>query len=56
MPLCAWTRNVRKPPDSVLAIFAGIFGLPFVTLRVSVSLSAFHRKARPGHTVALLDS
>jgi hypothetical protein len=39
-----------------LAFFGGIVGLPFLTLRGLGVMPAFHRKARPGRTVALLDS
>jgi hypothetical protein len=45
-----------KPPDPVLAFVAGILGLPFLTLRGPGVIPACHPKARPGHTVALLDS
>ena len=34
--------SALKLPDSVVAFFAGIFGLPFLTLRGSVVVSAFH--------------
>ncbi len=48
--------SALKPPDSVLALFAGILGLPFLDAQRLGVRPAFHRKARPGHTVALLDS
>ncbi len=48
--------SALKPSDSVLAFFAGILALPFLTAQRLGVMPAFHRKARPGHTVALLDS
>jgi hypothetical protein len=38
-----------------LAFFAGILGLPFLTLRARCHAD-LPPKARPNHTVALLDS
>jgi len=39
-----------------LALFAGMLGLPFWILRGPGVRAAFHRKARPGPIVVLLDS
>jgi hypothetical protein len=38
-----------------LAFFA-VIPVPFLTRRGLGARPAFHRKARPGHTMALLDS
>jgi hypothetical protein len=48
--------SALKPSALVLVLFAGILGLPFLTLRGSVSCRPSTQRLGPAPTVALLDS